>query len=192
MIEMSIQEQVTGRKVCEEFVKKCRLEMPEELADLFEAYTRWIWQYKCPGAIYKYYCDQTTIYGANGSKSQGADGVVANTLGFLQSFPDRINEFVDIFVEGNEEEGYSFGQTTCMNGRNTGWSSYGPPTGKSLERDGIKVRSICECRVEKLEGRWRIIDEWVVGSTDAIYETCTPDPEEGEEVDMLEVDPYNV
>lgn len=191
---MSIAEQVEGRKACEDFVNNAKLKMPEEVAELFEAYTRWIWQYKCPGAIYKYYCDETTIYGANGSKGVGADASISSTLQMIQAFPDRVNEFVDIFVEGDPENGYSFGQTTCMNGINTGYSKYGPPTGKNLERNGEKVRSICECRVEKVDGRWRIIDEWVVGSSDAILETCTPDPEDGSElvIDFLAQNPLNV
>ncbi len=175
MIEMTITDQVEARRKIEEFVNQCRLELSEELAELFENYTRWIWQYKCPGAIHKFYCDATTCYGGGGSVSVGADCVVAGTLGFMHSFPDRICEFVDIFVEGDEENGYSFGQTTRFNATNKGYSKFGPPTGKTLMREGKVCVSICECRVEKVEGRWRIIDEWVIESSDAITETLTPD-----------------
>lgn len=170
-----------GRRVCEEFVDKCRLTMPEEVAKLFEDYTRWIWQYKCPGAIYKYYSDETLVHSAGDKISKGTESVVANTTSFIMSFPTRINEFVDIFVEGDPEHGYHLGQTTCFNAVNTGWSQYGAPTGKSLERNGCKVRSICECLIEKVEGRWRVTEEWVVGSPDAIRETCTADVVQKEE-----------
>lgn len=172
---LSPEQYTEGRRACEEFVDQCRLELPDEVARLFEEYTRWIWQYKCPGAIYKYYSDETVIHSAGDKISKGTESVVASTLAFTASFPDRLDDFVDIFIEGDQEHGYHLGQTTCFNAVNTGWSQYGAPTGKSLERNGCKVRSICECKIEKVEGRWRVVEEWVVGSPDAIKETCTLD-----------------
>lgn len=175
MEKVNIQAKVNSRKTMEDFIKNCHLEFPEEIAQLFEQYTRVIWQYKCPGAIHKFYCDETICYGENGKKTVGMDKVVAGTLGFMRSFPDRICDFVDIFAEGNEEEGYSFGQATRFNAVNTGWTKYGAPTGKTLQRDGEYCHSICECKLRKVEGRWRIVEEWVVDSAEAIDETIRTD-----------------
>ncbi|MDF2614488.1 MAG: hypothetical protein K0S71_2274 [Clostridia bacterium] len=178
MNQVNIHTQVSSRKALDDFVTKCKLEFPEEVAQLFENYTRVIWQHKCPGKIHKFYCDETVCYGEGGRKTIGTDEIVAGTLGFMRSFPERICDFVDIFAEGNEEEGYSFGQATRFNAVNTGYSKFGPPTGKSLQRDGEYCHSICECRVKKVEGRWRIIEEWVIESAEAINETLQFDPRE--------------
>ncbi|MBN2222027.1 MAG: hypothetical protein JW708_07410 [Vallitaleaceae bacterium] len=167
----TIEEEVRARKEMEEFVKQCRLELPEEVAELFESYTRLIWQYQCPGMIYKFYCDQTIWHGENGKSSVGVEGVLANTLALLRAFPDRKVHFVDIFVEGSPECGYSFGQATRFLGKNTGLSPYGKPTGKSLSEDGKWCHSICELRIEKRENRWRVVEEWVVDSQETIEET---------------------
>lgn len=177
---MQIAEQAQSRRRIEQFCRDCRLELPREVADLFIEYTKWIWQYKCVGAVYKFYCDETVVHMAGGEKSTGADATVAGTLSVLQAFPDQVTEFIDIFVEGNEKDGYSFGQCTNYNWVNTGHSQYGPPTGKSMSPDGRLCVSMCECRVEKADGRWRIVEEWLVRSHDAIVETCTQDTPQAE------------
>lgn len=171
MERQSVQGRVESRKTLEAFVKQCRLTFPDEIATLFEDYTRVIWQHQCPGEIHRFYCDETICYGEGGRKTIGVECIVAGTLQFMRAFPERICDFVDIFAQGNEEEGYSFGQATRFNAQNTGYSQYGPPTGKTLQRDGDYCHSICECKVRKVDGRWRIAEEWVIESSDAIAET---------------------
>ncbi|MDF2614489.1 MAG: hypothetical protein K0S71_2275 [Clostridia bacterium] len=174
----SIKEEVEARKQMEAFIRDCRLELPEEVAELFESYTRVIWQYQCPGMIHKFYSDETICHGEGGKKCIGSEAVLAGTIAHLRAFPDRRVHFVDIFVEGNEEDGYHFGQATRFIASNTGWSRYGEPTGKSLSRDGEWCHSICECHLKKVKGRWRVVEEWVVDSQEAIIETMTKDKEE--------------
>ena len=104
-----------AKRKYEQFVSSSDLALPEEVAELFEAYTRRIWQYKEVGRIYDFYSDITTCYGENGRVSVGADGVVAGTLSFMRSFPDRKCVFVDIFAEGNQQDGYH--QVRCAHGQ---------------------------------------------------------------------------
>ena len=40
---------------------------------------------------------------------------------------------------------------------------------------------MCECRVEKVEGRWRITEEWLVRSHDALLAVQTPSQPAGPE-----------
>lgn len=181
MIHMTLQDMNAGRKAAAEFCRQCRLQFPEEVAELFKAYTEWIWQYKCVGAIYQFYCDTTVVHTCDGD-SVGAEAAVAGTLSTIRTFPDQVTEFVDIFAEGDEEHGYSFGQCTNFTWRNEGWTPYGPPTGKRLGEGGKTCYSMCECRVEKVEGRWRITEEWLVRSHDAVVAVQTPDaPEENDQ-----------
>lgn len=164
------------RKQLEEAIAGCGLSITDEAAQVFINYTRWIWDYKCLGAVHKYYCDQTVFHGAGGMVTAGAAPTLSGTLKSISAFPDQIVEFVDIFAEGNEEDGYRFGQSTRMRLRNTGWSEYGPPTGKSLSEEGKVFHSICELTLKKIEGRWRVYEEWVVEGSVVWRQTLTVDP----------------
>lgn len=166
-------DQTAMRKSLEAAVCSNKLQLPDEVAQLFIDYTRWIWDYKCFGAIHKYYCDQTVFHGSNGSVSAGGIPTLTGTLKSISAFPEQIVDFVDIFVEGNEQDGYHFGQSTRMRLRNTGWSEYGPPTGKSLSEDGKVFHSICELTIKKIDGRWRVFEEWVVEGSQVWRETLT-------------------
>lgn len=163
------------RREYEDFCRKCNCKVPEEVAELFINYTRWIWEYKCIGAINKFYNDETIIHTENGGLFRGADSSVTSSLISICAYPDKINDFIDIIVEGNEEDGYSFGQSTRQPNTNTGYSKFGPPTGKFLGKDGIPLFSICELTVKKIGGRWRVTEEWVVEGTEVKRQTLTPD-----------------
>lgn len=164
-------DQTEKRRSFEDFVRNCKLKLPEEVAELFIDYTRWIWEYKCVGAVSKFYCDQTIFHGENGFTSVGFEPTIASTLRAVCAYPDQINEFVDIIVEGNEEEGYRFGQSSMMGLENSGWSQDGPPTGKWLGVGDVPLYSICELTVKKINGRWRVVEEWVVEGTEVKRKT---------------------
>ena len=159
-------DQTEKRRVFEDFVRSCELGLPEEVAELFIDYTRWIWEYKCVGAVSKFYCDQTIFHGENGVLSVGFEPTIASTLSAVCAYPDQKCEFVDIIVEGNEKDGYHFGQSSKMGMKNDGWSPDGPPTGKWLGVDDVPLYSICELTVRKIDGRWRVAEEWVVEGTE--------------------------
>lgn len=135
-------DQTEMRKKLEEAIGGNQLKLPVEVAQLFIDYTRWIWEYKCIGAVHKFYCDHTIFHGENGITLVGADPIVAGSLISLSAFPDKINDFVDIIVEGNEEKGYSFGQSSRLGNNNAGHSKYGPPTGKWLGVDDVITEDI--------------------------------------------------
>jgi hypothetical protein len=159
-------DQRTKRRKLEDAVLNCELKLPEEVAALFLDYTRWIWEYKCLGAIHKYYCDHTIFHGENGYTAVGADAIVASSLQAVCAYPDQIVDFVDIIVEGNEEDGYNFGQSSRLGLYNNGWSASGPPTGKWAGVGDVPLYSICELKLKKIEGRWRVAEEWVVEGTE--------------------------
>lgn len=175
IVPTSAADRTEKRRYYEDFVRNCELKLPEEVAELFINYTRWIWEYKCVGAVHKYYCDHTIFHGENGLTLVGADPIVAGSLMSLSAFPDKINDFVDIIVEGNEEDGYSFGQSSRLGNYNVGHSKYGPPTGKWLGVDDVPLYSICELTLRKIEGRWRVSEEWVVEGTEIKRQVLTPE-----------------
>ncbi len=162
------------RNRCVDFVNTCQLQTPEEVARLFEDFTRTLWDFKLVGRIHDLYCDNIVINREGGNDLVGSEQVVVNTLQLMSAFPDLKLKFIDIFAEGNPQDGYSFGQAIYFDGTNTGYSVYGAPTGKSLTTDDICL-GLCECRVEKVDGRWKIVEEWVTRSQALITATMTLD-----------------
>jgi hypothetical protein len=156
------------------YVNECQLKVPEEVARLFLEYTIAIWDYKLVGLIYKFYDDDCVIYREGGKEIRGLDATFEGTLSFMAACPDLKFVFLDIFAQGNEKNGYSFGQALYYDGTNTGYSSYGAPTGKKLTND-IPCIGLCECLVKKVNGRWKIVEEWLVRGGKAIEKTFTPD-----------------
>ena len=162
------------RNRCVEYVNNCQLKKPKEVAQLFEDYTRTLWDFKLVGRIHDFYCDNITINREGGNDLMGSEEVVNNTLQLMAAFPDLKLKFIDIFAEGDEENGYSFGQAIYFDGTNTAYSKFGPPTGKKLCEKDICL-GLCECRVEKVDGRWKIVEEWVTRSEELINSTMTAD-----------------
>lgn len=162
------------RARCVNFVNNCELKTPQEVARLFEDFTRTLWDFKLVGRIHDFYCDNITINREGGNDLIGSEDVVVNTLQLMAAFPDLKLKFIDIFAEGNENDGYSFGQAIYFDGTNTGYSKFGAPTGKSLSAGEVCL-GLCECRVEKVDGRWKIVEEWVTRSEELINGTMTQD-----------------
>ena len=164
--------QIQLRTDREEFIENCRFETPDEVARLFKEYTKVIWDHKMVGRIYDFYGDDCVIHREGGTDITGIQNVFSGTLSFMASFPDLKFNFVDIFAEGNPDDGYRFGQAVYYEGTNTGYSSYGPPTGNKINQE-VPCLALCECLVKKIEGRWKIVEEWLVRSSRAMEETMT-------------------
>ena len=146
-----------------DYVENCELLTPEEVARLFEEYTHLIWDDFMIGKIYDFYDDDIVLNHANGLTIQGVANVFANTLNSinktLHTTPGYKTVFIDIFAEGDPENGYRFLQAT------TGYDS---DTETYPETEGVVVDSsrngrigLCECLVKKVDGRWQIVQEWL-------------------------------
>ena len=143
---------------------------PADLEQFFVAYTILIWDHKMIGMIYDYYVDDIVLHAEGGMDIVGVEAVVRNTTIKLNALPDYKTTFSEIFAVGNEENGYRFVQVTNGRGSNLGPRTLGPATGKTFTPDNIM--NMCECLVKKTNGKWKIVEEWVLGSAkrlDAIY-----------------------
>lgn len=162
------------RKKMEDFVDHCELKVSEEVARLFKEYTLLVWDYKLLGKIYDFYTDDAIMYVEDGKTVVGVEKVVADTLAFTAAVPDNESWFIDIFAEGDEENGYRFIQATRCVGTCLGRSAAGEATGRSLSEGGRDCIGLCECLVKKVDGRWKIVEEWMVRSNRAIGHVMTP------------------
>lgn len=159
------------RKVMEAFVDHCELKTPEEVSRLFLEYTLLIWDYLLVGRIADFYNDDIIMNHAGGVTVQGLESVYSGTLSAVAkcvaSTPDNQAIFVDIFAEGTPEEGYRFMQaTTAYCPSEHGGQDYSPGEGVILPDSQNGHVGLCECLVKKIDGKWKIVEEWLVRSPD--------------------------
>ena len=160
---MSTKDIVDERRRLEYIVDHCKFETPEQVTELFEAYTHLIWKYKQVGRIYDFYYDGMMIHREGNNDLIGVDQVVKDTLACLAAFPDMKFKFYDIHGTGNPEEGFRFGQAVYFKGTFLGVSKYGQGTGAAFAPD--ECVDICECLVKRVDGKWRVVEEWGDRST---------------------------
>ena len=131
---------------------------PADVEAFFVAYTKCIWDHKMVGLIYDNYTDETVIHGENGTTIAGIGPVVYHTLERLYTLPDMKIQFIGIWAHKVSDDEFKFIQITHPEGTFTGPSQYGAPTGATLGYDNIM--NMCECRVRKIDGVWKIVEEW--------------------------------
>ena len=150
-------------KKLREIVDNPDFKTPADVAQFFIAYTKLIWNHKMIGTIYDYYPDNIVIHAEDdGNDIVGVEDVVKNTVIKLNALPDYHTTFSEIFAVGDEETGYKFVQVTIGEGTSLGPSKFGPATGKKITRHNIMT--MCECHVKKINGEWKVVEEWVSGS----------------------------
>lgn len=154
---------VKTRKELEYIVDHCKFETAEQVCQLFEAYTHLIWKYKQVGRIYDFYYDGMMIHREGDNDLIGVEKVVQDTLACLAAFPDMEFMFYDIYGTGSPEEGFRFGQAVYFKGTFQGISRYGLGDGAAFAPH--ECVDVCQCLVKKVDGRWRVVEEWGDRST---------------------------
>lgn len=161
---LNISNSIGRRKEMEDFVDSCALRTPEEVSRLFLEYTLLIWDYLLVGKIADFYPDGIILNHAGGNVVQGIEAVYTNTLAILANIPvDNQTIFIEIFAEGNPEDGYSFCQaTTNYLSSQNGGEPYSPPDNRMYLDTKIGSVGMCECLVKKIDNKWKIVEEWLV------------------------------
>lgn len=135
-----------------------------------------IWDMQMAGRINDYYHEDCVIHEGNGEKIEGTDEIIELTLASQSAFPDLEVKILDIIWQGNKEDGYKTSMPSYLVGTNTGYSEFGPPTGKELDRSNNMA--IANCLIEKVDGRWQYTEEWTRHDSEARKEICTSTPSE--------------
>lgn len=137
---------------------------PEDVEIYFEALTKYIWDHKMIGTIYDLYMDDTRIHGENGALMEDVAGIVKHTSDRLFTIPDIQTTFLEIHASRTGKDEFRFIQVTHLDATFTGPCMYGPPGGERLNQDNNM--SMCECLVKKIDGQWRVTEEWCLGFDD--------------------------
>ena len=126
-----------------------------DIVDYIVRITHRIWEEKDIGYIYDSYRHNSHVYDDFGLQ-YGSEKIVADTAHTINAFPDIRLYADEIIWAGNDEIGYHSSHRTVITGRNTGYSRFGPPTGK-------QVTLWCIANCVSLENE--IFAEWVTYDT---------------------------
>ena len=131
-----------------------------DIIDYIVRITHRIWEEKDIGYIYDTYSHSAKVYDDYGLQ-YGRDKIVADTVHTVNAFPD-IRLFADEIVwAGDDEVGFHTSHRVIIAGHNTGYSNYGPPTGR-------KIRTWCIANCVALANE--IFDEWVIYDTASLIQ----------------------
>jgi len=130
-----------------------------DIVDYITRITHRIWEERDFGYIYDTYAVDGAVNGGGGRKS-GRDEIVAESLQYSAAFPDLRLVAEDVIWAGDDEVGFRTSHRIRETGSNTGWCSWGAPTGRSTNQ-----WVIANCSVAENE----IYEEWVLDNTSSLF-----------------------
>ncbi|MBL8055636.1 MAG: ester cyclase [Anaerolineales bacterium] len=131
-----------------------------DIIDYIVRITHRIWEEKDIGYIYDTYSHTAHVHDDYGLQ-YGRDKIVADTIHTINAFPD-IRLFADEIVwAGDDEVGFHTSHRTVIVGHNTGYSRYGPPTGRKV---------VCWCIANCVALANEIFQEWVIYDTASLIQ----------------------
>ena len=102
-----------------------------DIIDYIVRITHRIWEEKDIGYIYDTYSHDCRVWDDVGLQ-YGRDKIVADTVHTNNAFPDIRLVADEVIWAGNETVGFHTSHRTMIVGTNTGFSRFGPPTGKPV------------------------------------------------------------
>ena len=123
-----------------------------DIVDYIVRITHKIWEEKSVGYIYDTYAHNSKVTDDFGLQ-YGRDKIVADTLHTMNAFPDMRLFADEVVWAGNDEDGFRTSHRCLITGHNTGYSRFGPPTGRRTA-----VWCVADCLVKENE----IVEEWVL------------------------------
>ena len=122
-----------------------------DIVDYIVRCTHKIWEEGGIGRIYTHYRHNAIIHTSDGL-TYGRDKVIADSIKTMAAFPDIRLFADDVIWSGNDKDGFHSSHRITWVGRNSGYSIYGPPTGRRVVRQGIAHCFVYENRV---------VEEWI-------------------------------
>ncbi len=103
-----------------------------DIIDYIVRATHRAWEEKDVGYIYEFYRHNCVVRDDDGLIF-GRDRVVENTLALIGALPDIRLIADEIVWAGDDEAGFHTSHRVLLTGTNTGWSAFGPPTGRRVQ-----------------------------------------------------------
>jgi predicted ester cyclase len=137
-----------------------------DIVDFILRCTHRIWEEKAIGYLYEHYAANARVFQDDGIV-YGRERVIADTTQAIAAYPDLKLHADEIVWCGDEDTGFWTSHRLTLTGHNTGWSVWGPPTGRR-----IVVPVIADCH------SWRnqIREEFVIYNTASLVRQLGHDP----------------
>ncbi len=126
-----------------------------DIVDYIVRITHRIWEEKDVGYIYDTYSQNAHVHDDSGLK-YGRDRVVSETVNTINAYPDIRIYADEVIWSGNEDVGFFTSHRGFSMGHNTGYSKFGPPTGKKIIHWGI---ANCSVRANEIYEEWVLYNE---------------------------------
>ena len=139
-----------------------------DFVDYIVRCTHKIWEEHGIGLCYTHYNHNAIVHGSYGT-THGVEPVVKSTLQTQAAFTNRMALADDVIWSGNDVDGFYSSHRVTSVGLNTGYSTYGPPTGRKVARHGF-----AECAVREN----RIYEEWLVRDEVGVLRQLGLDPKQ--------------
>jgi predicted ester cyclase len=123
-----------------------------DIVDYIVRCTHKIWDEGGMGLLYTHYAHNSVVHTPYGI-TYGREQMLTDSIITLSAFSDRQSFADEVIWTGNDEEGFHTSHRVIHLARNTGYSVYGPPTGRKIKHLGI-----ANCFVQEN----MIHEEWLV------------------------------
>src|SRR5215207_2304064 len=137
-----------------------------DIVDYILRVTHRIWEEKAIGYLYEHYAPNARVFQDDGIV-YGRERVMADTTQMIGAFPDLKLHADDIVWSGDEDTGFWTSHRLTLVGHNTGWSAWGPPTGRRIV---LGVIADCYSRANVIR------EEFVIYNTAALLRQLGHDP----------------
>jgi len=137
-----------------------------DIVDFILRCTHRIWEEKAIGYLYEHYAANARVFQDDGIV-YGRERVIADTTQAIAAFPDLKLHADEIVWCGDEDTGFWTSHRLTLAGHNTGWSVWGPPTGRR-----IVLPVIADC----YSWRNQIREEFVIYNTAGLVRQLGHDP----------------
>jgi predicted ester cyclase len=132
-----------------------------EFADIIDyilKITHRIWEEKAIGLLYDYYLHNVVIHTSSGD-IYGREAVIAGTVQTIAAFPDRRLYGDEVVWKQMPGDTWYSSHRLTHEGRNTGYTAYGPPTQRA-----VRYRAIadCVCKDNMIVEEWLVRDEMLL------------------------------
>lgn len=139
-----------------DMVYSAQMRDKEEVRAFIRNLTRLVYDYKMIGMLYDFYLEDVAYHKQSRISFSGSDEVVGQVLGFAAAFPDLRADIENIIVHKESETFYKVFRRLRYRGTNTGFSKFGPATGKSL---GDNCLNLSLLHLKRVDGAWKIVFE---------------------------------
>lgn len=157
-----------------DLVSAPELETLEDVRAYIRSLTTLIYDYKMVGLIYEAYAEDVEYHKQSGIRLYGPDDIAKNVTELTAVFPDLHAEIDNIIVYRQGPDFFKVFRRVRYQGTCTGFSPYGPATGKSL---GDCCFNLTMIHLKRVRERWKIVFEVNADSEELLRQVQTTEEE---------------